>query len=565
MAFGDVFAGWQEAAHEHTQNLLQMDYENKRQLAQSYAKLAEDQSYPTEARTEFAKRAMQIPALEPGKKLPKEWESMTIKVSQPTPPPITAPGSAGTPGTSPEGVPQAATAAINPQTVQPPTPPPHDQSVFQPKTFAENLSQQQQTMSMQIDQRLKEAQASGDIQTEQQIKTDKRRFEVLKEQFPNLPESSVASLAFGHTPPSMSFSVPKSIDGTSAASLSPVDAGGKPIDITKHYAARMMNGQWVLTQASPELVGGVRFAQDDQGHWVGYTVEKELGSNGKPVIHVEQNLGLTPPQGVPTTSVSHDVRIVSTPDGGFEEVPITQTTTRSRPGASGVAAPPTPPAGKSAAPTAVPTTAPSAPVPPTPPKPSASSGAGGGTVKIPGAGRSLTPEQMQNNQAKGEAFTNMIDRMTNVLANADKMSSLAKRTKISLAVDPAHPGRTMIAGAVGLSPEEASFAGDYLSLGEDINLLRGVFQATGFRGPEAFATQQAQRGPLLGDTGLFKKVLSNSLKASVDQLSVINKQMTRAGQPMELTDGILKAFMLLNNNDEHKALAALKNAGWKVE
>lgn len=83
MAFGDVFAGWQEAAKEHYGNLLQMDYQNKRDLAAQYAKLAEDPRYALEQQQEFQKRALMIPTMEPMKKLPKEWENMTIQVKSP--------------------------------------------------------------------------------------------------------------------------------------------------------------------------------------------------------------------------------------------------------------------------------------------------------------------------------------------------------------------------------------------------------------------------------------------------------------------------------------------------
>lgn len=142
MAFGDVFAGWEKAAHEHQVNLLQMDYQNKRQLAENYAKLADDPKYNEEQRAEFQRRALHIPTLEPGKKMPKEYESMTLQVQPPQPSPISAPGSPGAPPTPADqsGQPQGyATAEINPQTVQPPTPPAHELNLMQPMPFDEQM------------------------------------------------------------------------------------------------------------------------------------------------------------------------------------------------------------------------------------------------------------------------------------------------------------------------------------------------------------------------------------------------------------------------------------------
>lgn len=564
MAFGDILSGLAEAGHQHRVTLLQMDYEKKKNLADMYGKLAQDPNYPAEAREEFLKRAVGLHTLPPEKKLPKEWENMTITVQPPTPPSQMQPSGVQQTFEGMQEDPASASGQspkfgldVTQSMVQAPTPPSQSRSVFAPLSFEETLARASQTARMQ-----------SDVKTEAELREVRQRHEFLKKQFPGLPETALAAMATGHAPPNLSFSLPGTMDEKQV-----METTGQQT-APGHYNVRMFNGEWMVTPVEAKASGGLKFAQNDQGQWVGYTSDQY----GK--IAVQQNLGLTPPQGVPTTSVSHEVRIVPTPDGGYAEVPITQTTTRTRPATTAPAAPtveaPTPPPNSGAgtttpasaplsprAATSATTATPAAPAAPT--APPARAGAGGART-IAGVGKSLTPLQLQNNHTASAAFDNMIDRLSGMLQNADKFSSLITRSKIRLSTDPQHEGRLIVtAAAAPLSQDEANFAADYLSLGEDINLIRGVFQATGFRGPEAFSTQQAQRGMLTGDFKLFKRTMQNTLKASIDQLSAINKDMTRAGQPLVITDGILRTYMLLNNNDENKALAALKRDGWQVQ
>lgn len=542
MALGDILSGLAEAGHQHRTTLLQMDYEKKKDLANKYFEVSQNSDYPSEMRAEALKRSVGLHTLPPEKKLPKEWENMTFQVQPPTPPPMHIPESPGNPGTTgPNGEVGPATATVNARDIQFPTPPPQTQTM-RPRSFEESLSQAHQTALMQ-----------GDVKTETELREITQRHAFLKKEFPELPEPALAAMATGHAPPSLSFSLPGTMDENQVLSTT-----GNQVP-PGHYNVRMVNGQWMTTPVEAKASGGLKFAQNDQGQWVGYTTDQY----GK--VAVQQNLGLTPPQGVPTTSVSHEVRIVPTPDGGYAEVPITQTTTRTRPAtAAPTVEAPTPPPNSGAG-TTTPAPAPPAPSTIAAPTPPARAGAGGARP-IAGVGKSLTPLQLQNNHTASAAFDNMIDRLSGMLQNADKFSSLLTRSKIRLSTDPQHEGR-LIATAAGapLSQDEANFAADYLSLGEDINLIRGVFQATGFRGPEAFSTQQAQRGMLTGDFKLFKRTMQNTLKASIDQLSAINKDMTRAGQPLAITDGILRTYMLLNGNDENKALTALKRDGWQVQ
>jgi hypothetical protein len=161
MGFANVFAGWQDAAHEHYKNILQMQYEDALSRRQQYAKFADDERYPAEARSEMARRAL-IPIIDDNgnfTKESKEEKNFTIQVQPPKPPSIQAPGTPGTPpspgapsappspdgsGGSP-GAPQGyAQAEVNPQTVQPPAPPPHMQSMFQQLPFEQQIAQERQ-------------------------------------------------------------------------------------------------------------------------------------------------------------------------------------------------------------------------------------------------------------------------------------------------------------------------------------------------------------------------------------------------------------------------------------
>src|SRR5215471_3290517 len=146
MAFGDVLAGLANASYEHQTNLLQMQHQDRVARANMLGQLATNPAFTPEQQIEFAKGSY---ATLSGDKAAKEWEGkagniqIPTRVLQqpPTPPPISLPGTSGTPAISPEGMPQAATAAIAPQMIQPPTPPPQyvteNRSLWQPMSIEE--------------------------------------------------------------------------------------------------------------------------------------------------------------------------------------------------------------------------------------------------------------------------------------------------------------------------------------------------------------------------------------------------------------------------------------------
>lgn len=555
MALGDILAGLSEAGHQHRTNLLQMDYEQRKDLADKYFQVSQDPRYPSDIQSEALKRSVGLHTTQDlGKKIPKEISDMTFTVQPPTPPNITTQDTTQPGDTGPTaGMVSAGTGAsagtsalpsvgVQSQSLQPPTPPPQTVTMA-PRSFESELARQRQS-----------AMQAGDIKTDVELRDFQRRHDFLKQQLPDLPEVQLAALVMGHAPPTMSFAMPGTISGIDAKTLASLDAGGQPVQDSAHYNARMMNGNWVLTPTEIKTPA-LKFAQNDQGKWVGYTMDPFTKK-----VSIQQDLGLTPPQGLPTTSISHDVRVMPTPDGGFEEVPITQSTTRTRgSGGNGIAAP-TPPPGTQVAPT-TPTASKATPTPGTAPRTP--------TGNIPGAGRSFTPEQVMQTQQKAEAYSNTIDRMTGVLDRVDdpkfNFASFLKRAKLSIASNPDGTAKLVIANTASLSDDEAKFAADYVSLGEDINVLRSIYNATGFRGPEALQLLLGQRGNLLGNPAVFKQVLGNSLQSITSQLKPIQTQLSRARQPIALTDGILKAYLRLNGNDETKAVAALKRDGWQVK
>lgn len=171
MAFGDVFAGWMDAAHEHHTNVLQMEYQSRKETAQMYAKMADDPRYDEASQNEFKRRALILPTIEYGKKVPKELMpdkdgNIIMKVQPPAPAPVGIPGSQipGAPiqtGLGPGPVPEkdappgpdtslyslqgtrpTAGVEIPRQEIQAPGPPPHE--LMEQMPFAQQMDRLRQ-------------------------------------------------------------------------------------------------------------------------------------------------------------------------------------------------------------------------------------------------------------------------------------------------------------------------------------------------------------------------------------------------------------------------------------
>lgn len=137
MAFGDILSGFAEAGHQYRKTLMQMDFEKRKALAEKYGQLAESPDYPEEARTEFLNRALQIHSLPIDKKLPKEWENMSIMVQPPTGPKVAQNSSIAPNKTLPMG--------LNIPDFEPPVPPPESRNALAPMSFEEKLRRLEMT------------------------------------------------------------------------------------------------------------------------------------------------------------------------------------------------------------------------------------------------------------------------------------------------------------------------------------------------------------------------------------------------------------------------------------
>lgn len=100
-----------------------------------------------------------------------------------------------------------------------------------------------------------------------------------------------------------------------------------------------------------------------------------------------------------------------------------------------------------------------------------------------------------------------IGLIDDVMKNIDVFDSLLSSGKIQLASEP-QTGRLLLTRVAGLTDKEAKVAGDFMQLTEHANLLRGPLGATGFRGQEAWAALQAQRGQPIADPRITKQVLT---------------------------------------------------------
>lgn len=84
MAITDLLAGFAEAGHAHNTNLLQLQYEQAKDLGEKYFQIAQDPNTPPEVSEEASNRVIGLHTLAPGKKIPKEWTDFTFVV-QPKP------------------------------------------------------------------------------------------------------------------------------------------------------------------------------------------------------------------------------------------------------------------------------------------------------------------------------------------------------------------------------------------------------------------------------------------------------------------------------------------------
>lgn len=164
-------------------------------------------------------------------------------------------------------------------------------------------------------------------------------------------------------------------------------------------------------------------------------------------------------------------------------------------------------------------------------KPTASTAPGGVQPGIQGSGRTfekpLTPEEnLKANQQYGQ-YNQAINRAQRVIDNSHLLDSLLESGKLELNL---HDGilSTLAGRGMKLTPAEAQMITDFNSLKESVNLIRGPLGATGFRGPEAFAALQAQRGGLLKNPQITRGVLQNFIQELQNQVKPLGDKLHKS-------------------------------------
>lgn len=148
---------------------------------------------------------------------------------------------------------------------------------------------------------------------------------------------------------------------------------------------------------------------------------------------------------------------------------------------------------------------------------------GGRTFEKP-----LTAEQTLKGNQQYEQYHTAIDRANRVLKNIHLLDSLVDSGKLELQL---HDGilTNILSRGVHLTPAEAQLATDFNSLRESVNLIRGPLGATGFRGPEAFAALQSQRGKLLGNPQITKGALQTFITELQNQVKPLAEKLHKGG------------------------------------
>lgn len=256
-------------------------------------------------------------------------------------------------------------------------------------------------------------------------------------------------------------------------------------------------------------------------------------------------IGIYPVTELGSTHAAQNFKTIQMRDGTTALVPVTEISTTQKtangqvvqnvPGGAQVAPPVPGPAATSTGVPAETKPTPGPPVPrtatpstPLPKAPVSASARAGAPVSIPGAGRAFTPKETEDNYKQYQALATTADRVQQVLQNADLFKSLSSSGKIQLAMSPS--GTLQVVSRYSqMNDRERHVAALLTSLKEDINTLRGVYQATGFRGPEAFAALTALAGKPLGDPGVTVDLLKQTLESLNTQRSVIEQALTSHG------------------------------------
>jgi hypothetical protein len=244
-------------------------------------------------------------------------------------------------------------------------------------------------------------------------------------------------------------------------------------------------------------------------------------TTGKLGAPIDPQLVGVDPRMLQTMTTTDRIHVQQQADGTYQAIPFIDTSTSQKVAPPGVAAPAVTPA--------TPGVTPMTPVRRTP-----VAGAGGGKLStqqrigegVTVGARALTPGQRITFAQKQAAFDNTIDLVNSVKSKMNLLNSLIDAKRIEFQIDPQQGIIKSFFNRALLNDEEAKLAGDFASLTEHINTLRGPLGATGFRGHEAWGALQQQRGQLTANPQVTSRVLDNTLKALTGQRNAIADVLT---------------------------------------
>ena len=142
--------------------------------------------------------------------------------------------------------------------------------------------------------------------------------------------------------------------------------------------------------------------------------------------------------------------------------------------------------------------------------------------------RPLTPEEHLKAEQMYGQYDLARERAQSVMSNIHLLDSLIDSGKMQLTLNSTSSGNvlsSLLSRGMTLTPSERSMVTNFNSLLESVNLIRGPLGATGFRGPEAFAALQSQKGNLLARPDITRGVLDNFVQELQNQLGPLAEKL----------------------------------------
>lgn len=440
MAFGDVLAGYLEAAKAHQQSQLEAEQEQKKNYSGLLSKMADNPNLAPEQQSQLMQMSLEA-AGSPFGQMPKWINSKTgevslpnVMVQPPAPPPVQTQGQPGDTGplagimpaartlTPPEGAPAPQApppqAGVNSQTLQAPTPPPQSRPATQPYSIEERLAHEAAANRMEFEtktaptERLKLSKPMPTGNKGVEVDSDGNAFQVTQMRYLDPDTGKWQFVSQKSDFPLRKFAPRASgeLNVEDALALQKQDPSLKFLDEGTGQSIDLEKIATTMPDATLRHTGSGQYQINSQKYNIGrfnnqvVPIPQVPPSGGPTAATVGQPLGTMIP---PTTTTS--TTLPSGVDATGNLVPSQSSTVRSRvTGPGGAAAAPTPPPNGSTAPAAAAPQAPVSPKAPVAPRPN-----------ISGA-----PPRMPSSQ----------------LTQQRAIAMPIREVAASLATDPANPG-----------------------------------------------------------------------------------------------------------------------------